>query len=115
MKNCCQWIDIRKLTLDINEIEWDTEFYFGGNRFIFIFAMIFLLLCLLMLWLVFLTQSECKMQPILCNTIDALQIPHEYYKPGDFVIGGISSQFISFFKVLSFQEHPRSMFIEDPM
>ncbi|KAG6539681.1 type-2 vomeronasal receptor [Crotalus adamanteus] len=77
--------------------------------------MIFLFLCLLMLWLVFLTQSECKMHPILCNTIDALQIPHEYYQPSDFVIGGISSQFVSFFKVLSFQEHPRSMFIDDPI
>lgn len=115
MKNCWRWIGIGKLTLDINELEWDMEFYFQGNRFIFIFAMIFLLLCLLMLWLVFLPQTECKMHPILCNRVDALQIPHEYYQPGNFVIGGISSQFVSFFKALSFQEHPRSMFIEDPM
>ncbi|KAG8140269.1 hypothetical protein E2320_002972, partial [Naja naja] len=77
--------------------------------------MIFLLLCLLMLWLVFLPQTECKIHPILCNKIDALQIPHEYYQPGNFIIGGISSQFVSFFKALSFQEHPRSMFIEDPI
>nr|XP_034991196.1 vomeronasal type-2 receptor 26-like [Zootoca vivipara] len=46
---------------------------------------------------------------------DPLQIPHEYYQQGDLTIGGISSQFFSFFDIITFVKHPNLMFIEDPV
>ncbi|XP_062992779.1 vomeronasal type-2 receptor 26-like [Elgaria multicarinata webbii] len=46
---------------------------------------------------------------------DPLQIPHEYYQPGDLTIGSISSQFFSFFDTMLFDRHPRATFIEEPV
>nr|XP_028560264.1 vomeronasal type-2 receptor 26-like [Podarcis muralis] len=46
---------------------------------------------------------------------DPVQIPHEYYQQGDLTIGGISSQFFSFFDFIDFKQHPNLMFIGDPV
>ncbi|KAG8140931.1 hypothetical protein E2320_003561 [Naja naja] len=41
-----------------------------------------------------------------CFPPDSLPIPHESYHPGDFLIGGITSQMWYFFHKLSFQKQP---------
>ncbi|XP_061447770.1 vomeronasal type-2 receptor 26-like [Rhineura floridana] len=46
---------------------------------------------------------------------DPLKIPHEYYQPGDLIIGGISSQFLTFSDTIDFHQHPSAVFIEDPL
>ncbi|XP_061447768.1 vomeronasal type-2 receptor 26-like [Rhineura floridana] len=44
---------------------------------------------------------------------DPIQIPHEYYEQGDFIIAGIFSQFFSFFNTMTFDQHPNEMFVEE--
>ncbi|KAG8140940.1 hypothetical protein E2320_003578, partial [Naja naja] len=41
-----------------------------------------------------------------CFPPDSLSIPHESYQPGDFLIGGITSQMWYFFHELSFHKQP---------
>ncbi|XP_042329676.1 vomeronasal type-2 receptor 26-like [Sceloporus undulatus] len=64
---------------------------------------------------VLLPQTERQAHPLTCRVHDPLQIPHEYYQQGDLIIGSITSQFFSFFDTMIFNEHPNSMFIEDPI
>lgn len=42
-------------------------------------------------------------------------IPHEYYLAGNLIIGGMTSQFLTYFEVLSFSDDPKRKHIEEPM
>ncbi|XP_070584780.1 vomeronasal type-2 receptor 26-like [Erythrolamprus reginae] len=69
-------------------------------------------LFLLLLLLVF-PQIEGKALLNSCNINYSLPIQHEYYQPGDFIVGAIFSQlFMPNFAPLSFSENPVTM-IED--
>ncbi|XP_053216377.1 vomeronasal type-2 receptor 26-like [Podarcis raffonei] len=48
----------------------------------------------------------CKVDTLKCPTNDPLPVPHEWYEPGDLLIGAISSQIIFFFPEVSFEQHP---------
>ncbi|XP_053215985.1 vomeronasal type-2 receptor 26-like [Podarcis raffonei] len=58
---------------------------------------------------------ESKAHPPTYSVNDPLQIPHEYYEQGDLIIGGISSQFFSFFNTITFDVHPNAMFVGDSL
>nr|XP_028560266.1 vomeronasal type-2 receptor 26-like [Podarcis muralis] len=58
---------------------------------------------------------ESKAHPPTCSVNNPLQIPHEYYEQGDLIIGGISSQFFSFFNTITFDVHPNAMFVGDSL
>ncbi|XP_061446333.1 vomeronasal type-2 receptor 26-like [Rhineura floridana] len=48
----------------------------------------------------------CKINAMKCPATDPLSLPHEWYHPGDLLIGGISSQIIYVFSPVSFKVHP---------
>ncbi|XP_033024387.1 vomeronasal type-2 receptor 26-like [Lacerta agilis] len=105
---------IYQLILDNNELAWKIGFA-SVEKNSPLCAMLLLLLWLLMLTLTFLPQIESKSHPATCSANDPLQIPHEYYEQGDLIIGGISSQFFSFFNTITFDEHPNAMFVGDSL
>lgn len=41
-----------------------------------------------------------------CPASSPLPVPHEWYQPGNLVIGGIASQIIYIFHQVSFTKHP---------
>ncbi|XP_062992821.1 vomeronasal type-2 receptor 26-like [Elgaria multicarinata webbii] len=46
---------------------------------------------------------------------DPLPIPHEFYQPGDLIIGGIVSQVFFLYDNLSFMEQPAEMVLDEPI
>ncbi|XP_032092316.1 extracellular calcium-sensing receptor-like [Thamnophis elegans] len=47
-----------------------------------------------------------KVVTLRCPARDAFLVPHEWYQPGDFVIGGMVSQIVYHFYEIIFKEHP---------
>ncbi|XP_033026232.1 vomeronasal type-2 receptor 26-like [Lacerta agilis] len=47
-----------------------------------------------------------KADSVQCAMKDPFPVPHEWYQPGDFIIGGISSQLFYVFYEVYFREHP---------
>lgn len=45
---------------------------------------------------------------------DPLPVPHEWYQPGDLLIGGITSQIIYTLHLIYFKEHPLQKLFELP-
>ncbi|XP_015270248.1 PREDICTED: vomeronasal type-2 receptor 26-like [Gekko japonicus] len=45
---------------------------------------------------------------------DPFPVPHEWYQPGDLLIGGISSQIFYHFQELHFDEHPTEKLLDEP-
>lgn len=71
-------------------------------------------LCLgLLLLLLLLPQTECKEHGVMCSMDDPLQIPHEYYQPGDLIIGGIISQLTALPGPVLFNQPPNLTVIYD--
>nr|XP_028558706.1 vomeronasal type-2 receptor 26-like [Podarcis muralis] len=69
-----------------------------------------------MLLLVMLCHTVCKIHSINCSIFDDPHpIPHEFYQPGDFVIGGIVSQVFFLYNNLSFTEQPAQILIDEPI
>ncbi|XP_066486696.1 vomeronasal type-2 receptor 26-like [Tiliqua scincoides] len=57
-------------------------------------------------------QSEFRAHPPMCSVNDPIHIQHQYYQPGDVVIGGITSQLFSpSFAPLQFNEDPKRIFM----
>ncbi|XP_077169296.1 vomeronasal type-2 receptor 26-like [Paroedura picta] len=50
--------------------------------------------------------AQCTARNIMCRMNDPLQIPHEYYQEGDFIIGGIASHFVTLYPVIDFKQRP---------
>lgn len=65
-----------------------------------------LLWLLLFLWL---PLTEGKSPTGMCTMTDPFQMPHEYYKAGDFNVGAIVTVFGSLFDEISFTEDPNTM------
>ncbi|XP_061447717.1 vomeronasal type-2 receptor 26-like [Rhineura floridana] len=58
----------------------------------------------------------CKTYSINCSICDdPLPIPHEFYQPGEVVIGGIVSQVFFLYNNLSFMELPTQILIDEPI
>ncbi|XP_077774419.1 vomeronasal type-2 receptor 26-like [Podarcis muralis] len=69
-----------------------------------------------MLLLVMLCHTVCKIHSINCSIFDDPHpIPHEFYQPGEFVIGGIVSQVFFLYNNLSFTEQPAHILIDEPI
>nr|XP_056719676.1 vomeronasal type-2 receptor 26-like [Euleptes europaea] len=56
----------------------------------------------------------CEVGAFKCPANDPLPVPHERYRSGDLLIGGIASQIIYTFYECTFQEHPSSNLFEVP-
>ncbi|XP_053216026.1 vomeronasal type-2 receptor 26-like [Podarcis raffonei] len=74
------------------------------------------ILLVVMLLLILLCHTVCKMHSINCSIHDdPLPIPHEFYQPGDIVIGEIVSQVFYLYNILSFMEQPTQIMIDEPI
>ncbi|XP_061447724.1 vomeronasal type-2 receptor 26-like [Rhineura floridana] len=62
--------------------------------------------------LVLLCHTICKTHSINCSIFNDA-IPHEFYQPGDIVIGQIVSQVLYLYNIPSFMEEPAQMVIDD--
>ncbi|KAK9398136.1 type-2 vomeronasal receptor [Crotalus adamanteus] len=56
-----------------------------------------------MYFLIFLVY---KVVTLRCPASNAFLVPHEWYQPGDFIIGGIASHMVYHFFEMEFNEHP---------
>ncbi|XP_053221636.1 vomeronasal type-2 receptor 26-like [Podarcis raffonei] len=66
--------------------------------------------------LLLLPYSVCQTHSINCSiSDDLLPIPHQFYQPGDFVIGEIASQVFVFHRSPSFMERPTQTLIGKPV
>ncbi|XP_077169311.1 vomeronasal type-2 receptor 26-like [Paroedura picta] len=73
------------------------------------------MLLLLMLLLVLPCRIVCPMSSINCSIYDdPFPIPHNFYQPGDILIGGIATQVTYFNNPPSFLEHPARMVLDEP-
>lgn len=59
---------------------------------------------LIILWL--LVDMKCQTDATPCPRSDASPILHEWHKPGNLIIGGITAQILYVFEEHSFDEHP---------
>ncbi|XP_062992791.1 vomeronasal type-2 receptor 26-like [Elgaria multicarinata webbii] len=58
-------------------------------------------------------QIECEAHTSMCSKRDPLNIPHEYYQPGDLSIGGITSQLFALFEPMSFVADPKTKLMDE--
>ncbi|XP_061446416.1 vomeronasal type-2 receptor 26-like [Rhineura floridana] len=61
---------------------------------------------IIMLMLLLLAHMVPKVDTTQCLTNDPIPVPHQWYQPGDLLVGGISSQIILSFPELLFNQHP---------
>ncbi|XP_026547188.1 vomeronasal type-2 receptor 26-like [Notechis scutatus] len=47
-----------------------------------------------------------KVGTLSCPASDAFLVPHEWYQPGDFIVGGMVSHIVYHFYEMKFKEHP---------
>ncbi|XP_061447707.1 vomeronasal type-2 receptor 26-like [Rhineura floridana] len=68
------------------------------------------------LLLILLGHTVCKTHSINCSIHDdPLPIPHEFYQPGELLIGEIVSQVFFLYNLLSFKEQPAQIVIDEPI
>ncbi|XP_061447710.1 vomeronasal type-2 receptor 26-like [Rhineura floridana] len=68
------------------------------------------------LLLILLGHTVCKTHSINCSIHDdPLPIPHEFYQPGELLIGEIVSQVFFLYNLLSFKEQPTQIVIDEPI
>ncbi|XP_053117022.1 vomeronasal type-2 receptor 26-like [Hemicordylus capensis] len=60
----------------------------------------------IVLLLLLLPPIICKVYTLKCPVNDPFHVPHEWYQPGGFLIGGITHQIIYISHTVSFNEHP---------
>ncbi|XP_028560689.2 vomeronasal type-2 receptor 26-like [Podarcis muralis] len=53
-----------------------------------------------------LPHMACKAEATKCPVNDPVSLPHEWYQPGNLIIGGVASQIMYLFPQLSFHNHP---------
>lgn len=61
-----------------------------------------------LLLLFFLRLPESDSKPLACSRIHPFQLPYEYYKEGDVIIGAVVTQFGYIYDGISFTEDPNS-------
>ncbi|XP_066486709.1 vomeronasal type-2 receptor 26-like [Tiliqua scincoides] len=64
------------------------------------------MLAFMLLVLVLLPQTVCNLPLRKCNVREPLPIDHQYYRPGDFVIGSIIAQNYLFLNPVAFEKRP---------
>nr|XP_056720335.1 vomeronasal type-2 receptor 26-like [Euleptes europaea] len=70
----------------------------------------------LLLLLLLLCGTVSRKHSINCITdVDPLPLPHEFYQPGDLVVGEIASQVLYLYETPSFKEQPTQMLINEPI
>lgn len=70
----------------------------------------------LLLLLVLLCDTVSQKHSINCTLdVDPLLLPHEFYQPGDLIIGGIASQVLYLYETPSFKELPAQTLINEPL
>ncbi|XP_077169303.1 vomeronasal type-2 receptor 26-like [Paroedura picta] len=75
-----------------------------------------MLLVLMLLVLVLPYHIVSQKSSINCSiNDDPFPIPHNFYQPGDLLIGGIASQVVYFNNPPSFLEHPAHMVLDEPV
>ncbi|XP_077169576.1 vomeronasal type-2 receptor 26-like [Paroedura picta] len=75
-----------------------------------------MLLVLMLLLLVLPCRIVGQMSSINCSTYDdPFPIPHNFYQPGDHLIGGIVTQVGFLYNPPSFLEHPSHMVVDEPI
>lgn len=67
------------------------------------------------LLLIRLPLTTCKIPLVQCPTSDPLPILLKYYQPGDLMIAGIMSQVYTFVNEITFKERPSAKLFEDQM
>ncbi|KAL8176408.1 UNVERIFIED_CONTAM: hypothetical protein K2H54_033502 [Gekko kuhli] len=60
-------------------------------------------------------KTECKLNPAICAMNDSLQTRFHYHRPGDLIVGGMTSQYLSVSEHVSFEEHPKTKIVDEPM
>ncbi|XP_077169570.1 vomeronasal type-2 receptor 26-like [Paroedura picta] len=74
-----------------------------------------MLLVLMLVVLVLPCRIVCWRSSINCSIYDdPFPIPHNFYQPGDILIGGIAAQVVYFNNPPSFLEHPAHMVLDEP-
>ncbi|XP_066486712.1 vomeronasal type-2 receptor 26-like [Tiliqua scincoides] len=63
--------------------------------------------------LVLLPQRVCKLPLRKCGVCEPLPIDHQYYQPGDFIIGSIIAQNYLFLNLIAFEKCPSPELIDD--
>ncbi|XP_054850229.1 vomeronasal type-2 receptor 26-like [Eublepharis macularius] len=63
--------------------------------------------------LVLLPLAVCRTPPATCPIADPLPILHKYYKSGDLVIAGITSQIYIFMNPITFEKRPSEKLMDD--
>ncbi|XP_077169568.1 vomeronasal type-2 receptor 26-like [Paroedura picta] len=75
-----------------------------------------MILLLMLLLLVPPCRTVCQRSSINCSIYDdPFPIPHNFYQPGDLLIGGIATQVAYFNNPPSFLEHPALTLVDEPM
>lgn len=74
-----------------------------------------IMLILLLLLLLLLPPIACKGCTLKRTETEPLHIPHEWYQPGDVIIGGIVSHIHCIFHDLHFKTHPSQESIDFPL
>ncbi|XP_053216264.1 vomeronasal type-2 receptor 26-like [Podarcis raffonei] len=57
----------------------------------------------------------CKVHELKCTRKDPVHIPHEWYEPGDLLIGGLVSHIHYISRPVLFKQHPSQVLIEIPL
>ncbi|XP_077774126.1 vomeronasal type-2 receptor 26-like [Podarcis muralis] len=70
---------------------------------------------MLLLLLLLLPNIVSQGQSTKCTTNNPVHVPHEWYEPGDLVIGAMASHIYYIVPKLSFKKHPSQDFIDAPM
>ncbi|XP_077774132.1 vomeronasal type-2 receptor 26-like [Podarcis muralis] len=70
---------------------------------------------MLLLLLLLLPNIVSQGQSAKCATNHPVHVPHEWYEPGDLVIGAMASHIYYIVRTVSFKKHPSQDFIEAPL
>nr|XP_028560612.1 vomeronasal type-2 receptor 26-like [Podarcis muralis] len=70
---------------------------------------------MLLLLLLLLPNIVSQGQSAKCATNNPVHVPHEWYEPGDLVIGAMASHIYYIVRTVSFKKHPSQHFIDAPL
>ncbi|XP_060110655.1 vomeronasal type-2 receptor 26-like [Heteronotia binoei] len=68
----------------------------------------------LVLLLLLLPSISCRAETTKCGMKDPLPVPHEWFQPGDLLIGEIASQLVYHLHEIDFSQHPAQELYRDP-
>lgn len=68
----------------------------------------------LVMLLLLLPSISSKADTTKCHMKDPLPVPHEWYQPGDFLIGEMASHLFYLMDEIAFSRHPAQDLYRDP-